>query len=56
LLQQGVGSGSSGWNSIAIFPKTNKQFYGQTVLLGYNGEQFTSFSSPFSSSIPTGSQ
>ncbi|MFU8886243.1 MAG: hypothetical protein ACNA8O_12400 [Cyanobacteriota bacterium] len=48
--------GTTGWHSIAIFPKTAKQFYGQTVLLGYTGEQFTSFSAPFSSAIPTGSQ
>ena len=47
---------ASGWCSVAIFPKTSKQFNGQTVLLGYSGEQFTSFSSPFSSTIPVGTQ
>jgi len=48
--------GTTGWHSIAIFPKTAKQFYGQTVLVGYAGEQFTSFSSPFTNGVPAGTQ
>jgi len=48
--------GTLGWNSIAIFPRTAKQFYGQTVLLGYTGMQFSSFSSPFSIAVPAGTQ
>jgi len=48
--------GTLGWNSIAIFPRTAKQFYGQTVLLGYTGSQFSGFSSPFSIAVPAGTQ
>ena len=48
--------GTTGWCSIAIFPKTAKQFYGQTVLVGYTGMQFSSFSSPFSIAVPAGTQ
>ncbi|MCX5969619.1 MAG: hypothetical protein NTV57_18700 [Cyanobacteria bacterium] len=32
--------GTTGWNSIAIFPRTNRQFYGQIVLHGYSGNRF----------------
>jgi hypothetical protein len=48
--------GTAGWHSIAIFPRTARQFYGQTVLVGYTGMQFSSFSSPFSIAVPAGTQ
>ncbi len=48
--------GSTGWHSIAIFPRTAKQFFGQVVLAGYTGSQFSGFSSPFSMAVPAGSQ
>ena len=32
--------GTTGWRSIAVFPRTSKQFYGQVVLHGYSGNSF----------------
>ncbi|MCX5969731.1 MAG: hypothetical protein NTV57_19285 [Cyanobacteria bacterium] len=32
--------GTTGWNSIAIFPRTSRQVYGQTILQGYSGNRF----------------
>jgi hypothetical protein len=32
--------GTTGWNSIAVFPRTTKQFYGQVVLHGCTGNRF----------------
>ena len=43
--------GISGWCSIAVFPKTSKQFYGQTVLLGYSGNRFGGLPSAISASL-----
>ncbi len=43
--------GTTGWNSIAIFPKTTKQPYGQVVLHGYSGSRFGGLPSAISSSI-----
>jgi hypothetical protein len=42
--------GTTGWNSIAIFPKTTKQPYGQIVLHGYSGNRFGSLPSAIGSS------
>jgi hypothetical protein len=42
--------GTTGWNSIAIFPRTSKQFYGQVVLHGYSGHRFSGLPSAISSS------
>jgi hypothetical protein len=43
--------GTTGWNSIAIFPRTSRQFYGQIVLHGYSGNRFGGLSSAISSSL-----
>ena len=43
--------GTTGWNSIAVFPRTSKQFYGQVVLHGYSGSRFGGLPSGISSSI-----
>jgi acyl-phosphate glycerol 3-phosphate acyltransferase len=43
--------GTTGWNSIAVFPRTTKQFYGQVVLHGYSGNRFGGLPSAFGSSI-----
>ena len=43
--------GTTGWNSIAVFPHTNKQYYGQVVLHGYSGSRFGGLPSGISSSI-----
>jgi hypothetical protein len=43
--------GPTGWNSIAVFPRTTKQFYGQVVLHGYSGSRFGGLPSSISSSI-----
>jgi hypothetical protein len=43
--------GTTGWCSIAIFPRTVRQFYGQTILHGYSGNRFSSLASPIASSI-----
>jgi len=43
--------GTLGWNSIAIFPKTDRQFYGQIVLHGYSGNSFGGLPSAISASI-----
>jgi len=43
--------GTTGWNSIAIFPRTNRQFYGQIVLHGYSGNRFGGLPSAISSSL-----
>jgi hypothetical protein len=48
--------GTSGWCSIAIFPRTSVQFFGQIVLAGYTGSQFGGLSSPFSTAVPAGRQ
>jgi hypothetical protein len=48
--------GTSGWCLFAVFPKTSKQFFGQTVLAGYTGMQFTGLFSPFSAAVPANSQ
>ena len=42
--------GTTGWNSIAIFPKTPKQPYGQIVLHGYSGSRFGGLPSAIGSS------
>jgi hypothetical protein len=47
---------ASAWCSIAVFPKTSRQFFGQIVLAGYTGSQFSGFSSPFSMAVPAGTQ
>jgi hypothetical protein len=43
--------GTTGWNSIAVFPRTSKQYYGQVVLHGYSGSRFGGLPSGISSSI-----
>jgi hypothetical protein len=43
--------GTTGWNSIAVFPRTTKQFYGQVVLHGYSGSRFGGLPSAISSSL-----
>ncbi|MCX5969696.1 MAG: hypothetical protein NTV57_19090 [Cyanobacteria bacterium] len=43
--------GTTGWNSIAIFPRTSRQFYGQIVLHGYSGNRFGGLPSAISSSL-----
>jgi hypothetical protein len=43
--------GTTGWNSIAVFPRTTKQFYGQVLLHGYSGNRFGGLPSAISSSI-----
>ncbi|MEI7951959.1 MAG: hypothetical protein WCH37_04680, partial [Synechococcaceae cyanobacterium ELA182] len=44
--------GTTGWNSIAVFPRTSRQFYGQTILHGYSGNRFGGLpSSSISSSL-----
>jgi len=43
--------GTTGWNSIAIFPRTSKQFYGQVVLHGYSGNSFSGLPSGIGASI-----
>ena len=43
--------GTTGWNSIAVFPRTTKQSYGQVVLHGYSGSRFGGLPSGISSSI-----
>jgi len=43
--------GTTGWNSIAVFPRTSKQFYGQIVLHGYSGNRFGGLPSTIGSSI-----
>ena len=43
--------GTLGWNSIAIFPKTDRQLYGQIVLHGYSGDRFGGLPSAIGSSI-----
>ena len=43
--------GTTGWCSIAVFPRTVRQFYGQTILHGYTGNRFSGFGSPIASSI-----
>jgi len=43
--------GTSGWCSIAVFPKTVRQPYGQTILHGYSGNRFSSVASPIAASI-----
>ena len=48
--------GSQGWHSIAIFPRTARQFYGQSVLAGYTGMEFSAFASPFAAALPTYTQ
>ena len=50
------GPGTAGWHSIAIFPKNAKEFYGQIVLVGYTGQPFSSFSSPFTNAVPAGTK
>lgn len=42
--------GTTGWNSIAVFPRTTKQSYGQVVLHGYSGSRFGGLPSGISSS------
>ena len=44
--------GTTGWNSIAVFPKTVRQFYGQTILDGYSGNRFGGLPSAITASIP----
>ncbi len=44
--------GTSGWCSIAVFPKTVRQFYGQTILDGYSGNRFGGLPSAINASIP----
>jgi hypothetical protein len=48
--------GTTGWNSIAIFPRTSTQLYGEIVVAGYTGDQFTGLFSPFSTAVPAGRQ
>jgi hypothetical protein len=43
--------GTTGWNSIAVFPRTSKQFYGQVALHGYSGSRFGGLPSAIGSSI-----
>jgi hypothetical protein len=43
--------GTTGWNSIAVFPRTSKQFYGQIVLHGYSGNSFSGLPSAIGASI-----
>jgi hypothetical protein len=43
--------GTTGWNSIAIFPKTSQQFYGQIVQDGYSGNRFGGLLSAIASSL-----
>ena len=43
--------GTTGWCSIAVFPRTTKQFYGQVVLHGYSGNSFGGLPSAIGASI-----
>jgi hypothetical protein len=43
--------GTTGWCSIAVFPRTSKQPYGQTVLHGYSGSRFGGLPSAIGNSI-----
>jgi hypothetical protein len=43
--------GTTGWCSIAVFPRTSKQFYGQVVLHGYTGNSFGGLPSAIGASI-----
>jgi hypothetical protein len=43
--------GTTGWNSFAIFPKTERQIYSQIVLHGYSGDRFSGLPSAINSSI-----
>jgi len=43
--------GTTGWCSIAVFPRTSKQFYGQVVLHGYSGNSFGGLPSAIGASI-----
>jgi len=43
--------GTTSWNSIAIFPRTSKQYYGQGLLHGYSGNRFSGLPSAIGSSI-----
>jgi len=43
--------GTTGWNSVAVFPRTSRQFYGQVVLHGYSGDRFGGLPSAIGSSI-----
>jgi hypothetical protein len=43
--------GTMGWNSIAVFPRTTKQPYGQTLLHGYCGNRFGGLPSAIGNSI-----
>jgi len=43
--------GTTGWCSIAVFPRTTKQFYGQVVLHGYSGNSFGGLPSAIRASI-----
>ena len=43
--------GTNGWCSIAVFPRTLRQFYGQTILHGYSGSRFSGLASSIAASI-----
>jgi hypothetical protein len=43
--------GSSGWCSIAMFPRTMRQFYGQTILRGNSGNRFSGLASAIAANI-----
>ncbi len=43
--------GTNGWCSIAVFPRTVRQFYGQTILHGYSGSRFSGLASAIAASI-----
>ncbi len=44
--------GTTGWCSIAVFPRTARQFYGQTILDGYSGNRFSGLPSAIAASVP----
>jgi len=48
--------GTTGWCSIALFPRTSKQANGQLMLLGYAGERFGTLISMLASAVPAGTQ